>query len=644
MSTVGRDIRFSRTTGRFEIRFEVGRDFNALLAGVRGLTGRKWHHEAKYWSVPETMVAEVRVYAEKHSFSLDAVAEEKIEEYLSKNGNGKRPRTVVDWIADAKGKGVVELRDEGFVVTFPHNPVVQQYAETIPGVKIYSKGGDTRVFITDLSVRYLAAMIERYSIPTPEPVRERITALMEPIDREPVVPDVESPLKDGRKLFAHQREDAVRLARGRRLIVGNEMGTGKTLTALVAAKAFCDAPYGARIIIVCPASMKLTWERESYAVGLRRYYITSWAKIPDASHDLFQRDKFVLIADEAHYAQAGTSTTRGKKFLALAAHENCIACWPLTGTPMKNGNPANIFPLLRAVRHPVAQNEAQYRRLYCGLNGYTRANWGSGEATNLDVLHDQIADALIQRKKAECLDLPEKLRVMYAVEETAAIKRVYEEKLRQYIGEHMDIHELGARPGDLAILTFDRHAVSHAKLDSTAELAQEVLSEGRPVVIFTSFVDTARLLAQRLQDANSSFMAGETPLPERDRLVSLFQEGATRVFVSTVGAGGVGLTLTAASDVIMHDRPWTPGDTVQAEDRLHRIGQRNAVTAYWMQYGSIDRHIDTIIQLKHGNITETLDGERTDLEFELAAAGSLEEIASVLVKNINIEKYIGKRQ
>src|SRR5439155_632532 len=130
------------------------------------------------------------------------------------------------------------------------------------------------------------------------------------------------------------------------------------------------------------------------------------------------------------------------------------------------------------------------------------------------------------------------------------------------------------------LLTAMRKAASAAKVDAAVELADEVAQNKGQVVVFSAFRDSAKRVAEWF---GAPAYCGDTPLDERDRIVRCFQEGIQRVFSGTFGAGGLGVTLTAASTVILLDRPMTPGDAEQSEDRLHRISQRNAVTAVWLR-------------------------------------------------------------
>jgi len=130
-----------------------------------------------------------------------------------------------------------------------------------------------------------------------------------------------------------------------------------------------------------------------------------------------------------------------------------------------------------------------------------------------------------------------------------------------------------------------RQVAAFAKVDATVALAKEILQKEPSVVIFTCFVSAAKELHKKLESAGwtSEVLAGETPSAKRQMMVDNFQAGIKPVFIGTFGAAGVGITLTAARTIILMDRPWTPGDAFQAEDRVRRIGQTKTVRSIWMR-------------------------------------------------------------
>ena len=427
--------------------------------------------------------------------------------------------------------------------------------------------------------------------------------------------DLTKPLPNGKTPFKHQREGILRMLKYHRQILADDMGLGKTLTSLVVAKELSEQ-FGYYIIIICPVSLKENWEREarSLKISKLKFSVFSWAKIPEPPPK-----QYIMIADEAHYAQAGTKTIRGKAFLALSASDNCMACYCLTGTPIKNGRPINIFPLLKATRHELSKDNRYFQLRYCNahLRQIGRKNkkqfWDVTGSSHLTELNHKIKDVLIRRIKAECLDLPEKLRVLREAElskESIAHYHLTLNKLRTTYKERLRTGEIKEGGEEMVMLGHLAHAGAIGKIETAYELAEEVIEEGNQVVIFSTFMEPLKTLKEKFDKENipADMLIGETK--NRQALVDNFLAGKSRVFLLSM-AGGVGIDLYTATTIILINRAWTPGDVVQIEDRLHRIGQKNAVTSIWLQYGEVDVHVDAILESKSMNISEVLKNKST---------------------------------
>jgi SNF2 family DNA or RNA helicase len=118
----------------------------------------------------------------------------------------------------------------------------------------------------------------------------------------------------------------------------------------------------------------------------------------------------------------------------------------------------------------------------------------------------------------------------------------------------------------------------------------------------------------------------------------MVQAGLSPVFVCTFGAGGVGLTLTAAATVILLDRPWTPGETLQAEDRVRRIGQSKEVKSLWMSAFEMDKQIDYMLESKKQTSSAVLaQGHATSAGGMSAKISIPQLLASLLSKSATFE-------
>jgi superfamily II DNA/RNA helicase len=142
---------------------------------------------------------------------------------------------------------------------------------------------------------------------------------------------------------------------------------------------------------------------------------------------------------------------------------------------------------------------------------------------------------------------------------------------------------------------------------------RQLLSDGEAVVVFTAFVATARRLHRQCGgDERAVLLTGAVPPPRRQPLVDAFQAGRRPLLVATYGTAGLGFTLHRARHVVLVERPWTPGDAEQAEDRCHRIGMVAGLTSHWLQLGAADALVDDLIADKAERIARVLEssGER----------------------------------
>lgn len=429
--------------------------------------------------------------------------------------------------------------------------------------------------------------------------------------------DLDAPLSNGWYLRDYQKRGVEWLLAHRRDgiykggILADHMGLGKSLVALVAARAI-ERTLNCPVFVIAPVSLLDNWLREAERAEVM-IETFSWAKMPKP----LDTQKYVLICDESHYMQ-NIDSQRTKKALELAQNENCLAAWLLTGTPIKNGRPINLYPLLLAVDHPLAVNKWDYQKHYCNAHhksvGYSKTVWDNTGASHLDELAKKTEDVILRRTKQECLtELPAKTRLFKQAELEPSKAKEYDLEIKRLVREYKDRAKAGLVDPDaeaLVTLNYLRKVGSQFKVDPAIALAEELLEQGQQVVLFTEFLDSASRVYARL---GGELLTGESKAGDRQAMIDRFQSGESKVFVGTIKAGGVGITLTAASHVILIDRPWTPGDCEQAEDRCHRLGQENAVFATWLQLGQIDYAIDSLLESKQQRIELVLKGKRKTL-------------------------------
>ncbi|MEB3234864.1 MAG: DEAD/DEAH box helicase [Cyanobacteriota bacterium] len=427
-------------------------------------------------------------------------------------------------------------------------------------------------------------------------------------------------LADGRSLMLHQRSGARWLLARRGAVLADAMGLGKTMTALAAARALVRLA-DCRVVVVAPVGLHAHWLREAAAVQLH-LELHSWAALPSA----LPPAGCVLIADEAHYAQ-NSQTQRTAALLRLARHPRLRACWLLTGTPMKNGRPAQLHPLLAAIGHPIAADQRAFEARYCA--GYWseqggRRQWNAQGASNLDELQRLVRPLMLHRRKQDCLDLPPKHRLLQPVQLSDPDASAFDRELQVCLQDYRRRAALGLVRRDaeaLAALSALRQLGSKYKLQAACDLVEPLLARGESVVVFTAFVASARALVHRLAPgAAAGPLTGAVEATKRQQLVDAFQRGETPLLVTTYGTGGLGFTLHRARHVVLLERPWTPGDAEQAEDRCHRIGMGAALQCHWLQLGAADQLVDGLIASKADRIAVVLGAQRRELRRQRLAA------------------------
>jgi SNF2 family DNA or RNA helicase len=415
----------------------------------------------------------------------------------------------------------------------------------------------------------------------------------------------------------HQKEAIEKLAGSKRFILADDMGLGKTTATIIAA-----LETGAKkILIVCPASLKINWQREIENYTDRSVYISegknfsiehdfvivnydilkNFYDLKDKENSLITQGNFdLIILDEAHYVSNGQAA---RTKLVNSFSKKCERVWLLTGTPMTN-RPMNYFNLLSLIESPVSQNWMAYAIRYC--QGYqftagTRKIWNVTGASNLEELRDRTSRQVLRRLKTEVLDLPEKII-------TPVYLRLKSKLYEGLMGEYYDWYN--KNPDESSSLTVQfsklmkvRQVIAEEKIKDTIELAENILEQDKKVIIFTNFTETLNRIADHF-GKQAVRLDGSTSKPQRQYAVDQFQDNdKIKVFVGNVKAAGVGITLTAAEAVIINDLSFVPGDLAQAEDRAYRYGQKNSVSVYYPIFdNSIEGIIYDMVNRKKQNI------------------------------------------
>eukprot|EP00977_Amphora_coffeiformis_P001275 scaffold261_cov170-Amphora_coffeaeformis.AAC.23 len=432
--------------------------------------------------------------------------------------------------------------------------------------------------------------------------------------------NINEPLLNGWTLFNHQKRAILKALAMRRCILALDMGLGKTLIGCVWAKAFVKT-LEVRVVVLCPVSLQEEWKRNmEQTVGLvvqdinkiskkttangttvaPSVSIHSWSKVPSSIEET--NGNFVVVADEAHCIQSMTAG-RTQQTLRLVSSPLCEGVLLLTGTPMKNGKPANLFPLLKAVNHPLGRHQKTYESHFCGgreISFGARKTWQASGAANLEQLRTLAKSHMLHLTKETCLkELPPLTRNFLQVP-VSSRRQMQHNTALQDLAKIYETKSSGSDDRILAAVEKLRMVGSLAKVEACVEHAKKILLKEPAVVIFASFQEVVKEIHRQLAEAGwkGELLTGATPQNKRQTAVDNFQQGLSPVFCCTFGAGGVGLTLIAAHSVILCDRPWTASAVHQAEDRVRRIGQTRPVTSIWLRAFDLDEQIDSMIEQK----------------------------------------------
>ncbi|KAG8658965.1 SWI/SNF-related matrix-associated actin-dependent regulator of chromatin subfamily A-like protein 1 isoform X1 [Manihot esculenta] len=458
------------------------------------------------------------------------------------------------------------------------------------------------------------------------------------------------------KLLPFQR-DGVRfvLQHGGRALLADEMGLGKTLQAIAVAACLRDSwP----VLILAPSSLRLHWasmiqqwlnipssdilvvlsqwsgsNRGGFTIvssntkdntridGL--FNIISYDVVPKLQNVLMASEFKVVIADESHFMKNAQAKRTTASLPVIKKAQYAIL---LSGTPALS-RPIELFKQLEALYPGVYKNVHEYGNRYCkgGIFGVYQG------ASNHEELHNLMkATVMIRRLKKDVLsELPVKRRqqvfIDLAEKDMKKINALFRElevvkgKIKACSSAE-EVESLKFSEKNLINKIYTDSA--EAKIPGVIDYLGTVIEAGCKFLIFAHHLPMIDSIHDFLlkKKVGSIRIDGSTPPASRQALVTDFQEkDAIKAAVLSIRAGGVGLTLTAASTVIFAELSWTPGDLIQAEDRAHRIGQVSSVNIYYLLANdTVDDIIWDVVQSKLENLGQVLDGHEDSLEVSVS--------------------------
>lgn len=487
------------------------------------------------------------------------------------------------------------------------------------------------------------------------------------------MPELDVPLKLLMEPFPYQLKGIAYNRHHKKTIIGDQPGLGKTLQAIGTVMSYGVNENGmlnaGPVLIICPATLKLNWQKEWKEVAgrrtiilndrvkntwpsfikvgmcdvfitnyesLKKYFVqTGWNKPKEGVFrmkdipfkELIHLFKCVII-DESHKCKDGT-TQQTKFVMGISKDKEMVL--QLTGTPVVN-KPKDLIPQLHIIgkladivshiplpmdrRTGRPTDHSGYRRF---LNRY--CDGGNGASNLKELSYRLTSTCFYRREKHEVLkDLPEKIRQVVLCDITN--RQEYKHAENEFVNYLKNVRgctdaEVARKlRGEIMVkMGVLRQISAKGKIEAAREYIDEVLDGGQKIVIFCNLKEIAREIKAIY---NAVSITGDDSMDERQAAITAFQNNPDcRVIVCSIRAAGVGITLTASSEVLFIEFPWTDADCCQCEDRTHRIGQTNNVRAgYLLGEETIDRYCYELI-LKKRDIANTITGARENIQEEI---------------------------
>lgn len=421
----------------------------------------------------------------------------------------------------------------------------------------------------------------------------------------------------------HQKEAIQKLVENKKFILSDDMGLGKTTSAIIASLESGSK----KVLIICPATLKINWKREIENYSDKPIYIAEGKNFNTDSdfviinydiiknfHDPKKKDdsqilksKFdLIIIDECHMAK-NPQAQRTKLINDIAKTSERL--WLLSGTPMTS-RPMDYFNLLSLVDSPVSKNWLAYAIRYCAgyqFNVGGKKVWNVTGASNLEELRDRTSGTILRRLKENVLDLPDKII-------TPVYLKLKSKQYEEVMGEYYDWYDKNPEESKSLTVQFTkltkvRQIIADEKIKETIELAENILEQDKKVIIFCNFTDSLNKITEHF-GKTAVKLDGSMSQHERQYSVDQFQENPkVKVFVGNIRAAGTGITLTAGEAAIFNDLSFLPSDHAQAEDRSYRYGQKNNVLVYYPIYQNTIENIIYDILNNKKKVISTVMGD-----------------------------------
>lgn len=534
-----------------------------------------------------------------------------------------------------------------YKVSFQYQPMLVKCIKRIPSARYQADGRFWEVSVQDIA--YLQKMGQWAKdmrlvtnvlwVEGSEPVQS-----YEPLP----MPRLEVPHNMLMEPYEYQKEGIAYALEKKRCIMGDEQGLGKTAEAigvLTATRAF-------PALIICPASLKVNWQRELRKFGgltgvilnddnrqtwqrfwemkksdgraCAEVFITNYESLRKFFVEKIRRDgRFTLksvdfderinlfrtvIIDESHKCK-NPGTQQSKFVQGIAMGKEYVL--ELTGTPVVNNNIDLIQQLNIMGRLNDFGGYSKFMARYCA---------GERKSSHLKELNWLLRkNCFFRRMKKDVLtQLPDKTRSYLVTDidnmkEYKAAERDVIKYLREYRDADDDKVQRAIRGAIMVKMSILKQISAKGKVSGAIDIIHNTIDGGQKLIVFCFLKEVVQALKAEFRDAVT--VTGDDNDRQKQWAVDRFQsDESCRLIILNYRSGGTGLTLTAASNVLFVEQPWTYSECCQAEDRAHRNGQKNAVNCvYLLGDGTIDEYMYNLIQSKK-DIANGVTGTEDDVE------------------------------
>jgi SWI/SNF-related matrix-associated actin-dependent regulator 1 of chromatin subfamily A len=461
--------------------------------------------------------------------------------------------------------------------------------------------------------------------------------------------DIDIPKPESFDYLPYQKA-GIEFSKDRNALIADQPGLGKTIQAVGVINI---NPHINKVLVICPASLRINWKREmekwlvrNFSIGVvdKNFYpedsdivIINYDVVDRHKDNLSKLDWDLLVIDEAHYLKnPSAKRTKAifgyKKAPGISAKQKLF----LTGTPILN-KPIELFSLLNSLDPKEWSSRWKYAHRYCDAK-YNDFGWDFSGSSNLEELQDRLRSSLMVRrlkedvltelpaKRRQVIELPSDKSMMSLIksENTAwedkdsTLSALRASVMLASVSDNQEqynqaVHQL--KEGTSSVFSNLSKLREEIALKKLPYVIEHLNSFEEKVVVFAHHKSVVSELKDKLGD-QAVMLVGDMSMEDRQYSVDEFQNNPkVKYFIGSIMAAGVGITLTAASTVVFAELDWVPGNMSQAEDRCHRIGQLNSVL---VQHLVLEHSLDAKIIRKLIKKQEVID-KALDLEYDLSS-------------------------